>query len=532
MSFRLKKNIFYGLEARKALQSGINKLAKAVIPTLGPLGRNVIIEDKLNPYGRPKICSDGVTVAKSIDLQDPMENIGAQFVKQASEKTNNEVGDGTTTTILITQAILNEAFKQIEAGASNLKIRDELEKARDIVLDKLFTISVPVYEKKQINHIASLSAHSEEIGSLITEALERIGRKGNIILEETKSTATEIEYLEGYHVDRKFINSYFTTNENANECVLENPAVLLVGEKIESIHDLVPILNKLTNTNRSLFLICEDLTETALTGLALNHQKGILRCLPIKATATGQRKLDILEDIAILTGAAVISSEVSRDIRKAELNDLGKCAKVVSKREGTTIIGGAGNPKVVEARIRQLNEQVKFVESEFDKDLLRERAAKMSNGVAIIKLGGHSDIEVQERKSRVEDAIYATKAAIEKGIVPGGGNAYLLASEAITKQDIGATILKLALEGPIKQIAANSGYNSYEVLWKVKDKIKDDIAFGFDASTGEYGDLYLKGIIDPTKVVESVIKNAVSVASTVLTSEAIIRHLDGKNFPK
>jgi chaperonin GroEL len=523
------KQLAHSEEARKALKRGMDILADAVKVTLGPKGRNVIIDKK---FGPPSICSDGVTIAKEIDLEDPFENMGAQLLKEASSKTNDTAGDGTTTATVLAQAMINEGFKNVAAGASPMGLKRGLEKAVAVVTDEISKMAIPVEGKDQIGQVASLSAHEEEIGSLIAEVMEKVGKDGVITVEESKGLKYEVDYVDGMQLDRGFISPYFVTNAERMESALDDPLVLITDKKISAVQELLPALEKILQVSKNVVIISEDIEGEALATLVVNKLRGTLSCLGIKAPGFGDRRKAMLEDIAILTGGTVISEEIGRKLDSVNAEDLGRARKVVSNKEETTIIEGGGSSEAIQGRIRQLKAQLDEATSDFDKEKLQERIAKLAGGVAIIKVGAATEVELKEKKGRVEDALSATRAAVEEGIVPGGGVALMRALPSIAKLNLsgdeatGARIVQRAIPEPLRLIATNSGKEGSVIVAAV---LKGEGDWGYDADADEYTNLMSRGIIDPAKVTRAAIENAASVAGMVLTTESLITDVPEKD---
>lgn len=518
------KDLKFGEDARTRLKAGIDILANTVKVTLGPRGRNIIVDKK---FGPPQVNSDGVTIAKEIDLEDPFENMGAQLLKEASKKTNDDAGDGTTTSTVLAQAIISEGFKNVAAGADPMAIKRGMEKAMETVRESIKKQSTSVKGSDQIASVAVLSSHDEEMGALIAGVMERVGKDGVITVDESKSLSYETDYVEGMQFDRGFLSPYFVTSAESQEAQLEKPYVLITDGKVSAVADLLPVLEKVLQAKRPLLLVAEDVEGEALATLVVNKLRGTLSIVAVKAPGFGDRRKAMLQDIAILTGATVISKETGRKLETAALDDLGTCDRIVVKKEDTTIVGGAGNKSAIQGRMKEIQAQVEDTTSDYDREKLQERLAKLSGGVAIIRVGAATEIEMKEKKQRVEDALEATRAAVEEGIVPGGGTVLIRAADALalvklTNQDeqTGVDILRKALTAPIRIIAANSGFEGAVILEKVSDSKKKN--FGFDAGKGVFGDMIELGIIDPAKVTRAAVENAVSVAGMILTTEALI----------
>jgi len=530
----MAKQIIFDEKARRKLLRGINKLANAVIVTLGPKGRAVVID---KGYGSPTITRDGVSIAKEIDLEDKIENLGAQLVKEVAEKTNDLAGDGTTTATLLAKVLINEGLKNVSAGVDPLSMQRGMEKAVQVVIEELKKISKPVESKEDTAHVATISSRDEEIGKLIAEVMEKVTKDGVVTVEESQTIGLTYEIVEGLQFDRGYVSPYMITNPEKMEAVLENPLILITDKKLSSIHELVPILEKVVQSGRKqILIIAEDLEGEALATLVVNKLKGVLISVGVKAPGFGDRRKEMLQDIAILTGGQVISEELGLKLEHADLHQLGEAHKVIVTKDTTTIVGGKGDKKEIEKRIQQIRTQIEKTTSEYDREKLQERLAKLAGGVAVIKVGAATEVEQKEKQHRIEDAISATKAALEEGIVPGGGVALLRASvkleelvNKLAKEDIGeyigAKIVAQAVEAPIRQIAENAGVDPSIVVDKVKNEKE---GFGFNAHTLKYEDLYAAGIIDPTKVTRVALQNAVSIASLLLITQAVVADLPEK----
>ena len=518
------KELKFSEDARSRLKEGIDILANTVKVTLGPRGRNIIVDKK---FGPPQVNSDGVTIAKEIDLEDPFENMGAQLLKEASKKTNDDAGDGTTTSTVLAQAIIAEGFKNVAAGADPMALKRGMEKAMATIRDSIAKQSTPVKGTDQIASVAILSSHDDEMGNLIASVMEKVGKDGVITVDESKSLSYETEYVEGMQFDRGFLSPYFVTNPDAQEATLENPYVLITDGKISAVADLLPVLEKILQAKRSILIVAEDVEGEALATLVVNKLRGTVSVAAVKAPGFGDRRKAMLQDIAIVTGGTVISEETGRKLESATLDDLGKCDRVVVKKEDTTIVGGAGDAKAIAGRVKEIQVQIDDTTSDYDREKLQERLAKLSGGVAIIRVGAATEIEMKEKKQRVEDALSATRAAVEEGIVPGGGTVLIKAADALKllkldniEEQTGVDILRKSLLVPIRIIAANSGFEGAVILEKVSEsKLKN---YGFDAAKGSYGDMLKFGIVDPAKVTRAAVENAVSVAGMILTTEALI----------
>jgi len=515
----------YGDDARKNLLNGVNKLADAVKITLGPKGRNVVIDKK---FGAPTITNDGVTIAKEIELKDPYENMGAQLVKEVATKTNDNCGDGTTTATVLAQAIYTRGLKNVTAGANPIQIKRGIEKAVAAVVEELKRVSKPIKTKEEIAQVATISANNDEaIGALIADAMEKVGKDGVITVEEAKSMSTELTHVEGMEFDRGYISPYFVTNADAMTVQLDDPLILITDQKISSMKDLLPLLEKIAQSGSALFIIAEDVEGEALATLVLNKLRGTLKVCAVKAPGFGDRRKEMLQDIAILTGGKVISQDLGLKLENATMDMLGKAKTVKCDKENTTIVEGAGKKNDIKARITQIKAQIEETTSDYDREKLQERLAKLSGGVAVINVGAATEVELKEKKHRVEDALSATRAAVEEGIVPGGGVALLRARKAIAKmelegdQQIGVEIIRDCILEPIKQIAKNAGYEGSVIVEKLMHE-KKDTNIGFNAAKGEFEDLVKAGIVDPTKVTRSALQNAASVAALMLTTEVLV----------
>ena len=521
------KKLAYSEEARKSLRTGIDILADSVKITLGPRGRNVVLDKK---FGPPQVCSDGVTIAKEIELPDAFENMGAQLLKEAATKTNDAAGDGTTTSIVLSQAIIHEGFKNVTAGTNPMAIKRGIEHAVGRIVTELQSMSQPVETRERIGQVASLSAHEEAIGEAIAEAMEKVGKDGVITVEESRGLTDEIEYVEGMQVDRGYISPYFITNSDRMEAAIDDAHLIITDKKISAVADLVPALEKLLQVGqKNVVIVGEDVDGEALATLVVNKLRGIMNVLSIKAPGFGDRRKAMLEDIAILTGGTVISEETGRRLDSATIEDFGRARRVSSTKDDTTIVEGHGSEDAIQARINQIKAQIEDTTSEYDREKLQERMAKLSGGVAVIKVGAATEIELKERKARVEDALSATRSAVEEGIVPGGGVALVRAQRALegvegltSDEVVGVNIIRRALEQPLKLIVENAGSEGAVVLNQVKDQSDD---YGYDAELGEFGPMLERGIIDPVKVTRSALQNAASVAAMVLTTESMITEI-------
>lgn len=523
------KDIRYNEDARRAILRGVEALSKAVKVTLGPSGRNVVLEKK---WGSPTITKDGVTVAKEIELKDPFENLGAQLVKEVASKTSDVAGDGTTTATVLAEAIFREGLKQVTAGANPMEVKRGIDKAVEAIVKELKSMSQEVKDRKEISQVAAISANNDtEIGEKIAEAMDRVGKDGVITVEEAKGIETYVEVVEGMQFDRGYISPYFVTNAEKMETVLEDPYILIHDKKISSIRDILPVLEKVAQQGKPLLVIAEDIEGEALATLVVNKIRGTLQACAVKAPGYGERRKAMLQDIAILTGGQVISEEAGMKLEAAQLSDLGRAKRVIVDKENTTIVEGAGKKEDIQARIQQIKAQIDETKSDYDREKLQERLAKLAGGVAVIYVGAPTETAMKEKKARIEDALHATKAAVEEGIVPGGGVAYIRALKAIDTlnlngdQKIGAEIVKKALEEPLKLIAENAGAEGALIAQQVKNL---DGTKGFDALTGNFVDMYEAGIIDPTKVERIALQNAASIASLLLTTEALITEIKEK----
>ncbi|MFN3598980.1 MAG: chaperonin GroEL [Aquificaceae bacterium] len=525
------KKVIYGEDARARLKAGVDKLANAVKVTLGPKGREVIIEKK---WGTPLVTKDGVTVAKEIELKDPYENMGAQLVKEVASKTSDVAGDGTTTATVLAQAIFTEGLKAIASGTNPMDIKRGIDKAVERTVESIKAQSIQVSGRKEIEQVATISANNDpEIGKIIADAMEAVGKDGVITVEESKSAQTTLETVQGMQFDRGYLSPYFVTNPDKMEAVLEDPFILIYEKKVSNVKDLLPVLEQVVRSGRPILIISEDVEAEALATLVVNHIKGVIRACAVKAPGFGQRRKDYLQDIAILTGGTAITEELGIKLESVGLDMLGRADKVIVDKDNTTIVGGKGSKENIQARIEQIKKQIVETTSDYDREKLQERLAKLSGGVAVIRVGAATEAELKEKKARVEDAVHATKAAVEEGIVPGGGVALVRASETLEDlkvdnhdQQIGVDIVKKACRTPLRQIAANAGFEGYVILEKVIQLGKEKgRPWGFDAATGEYKDMIEAGIIDPTKVVRIAIQNAASVAGTMLTAEALVAEI-------
>ena len=529
----MAKELYYGEEARRKLQAGVDKLADTVKITLGPKGRNVLLDKK---FGSPLITNDGVTIAREIELEDAVENMGAQVVKEVASKTNDVAGDGTTTATLLAQSIIREGFKNVAAGANPMIIKKGIQGATEVAVENIKKIATPVETKEAIAQVAAVSAADATIGELISDAMEQVGKDGVITVEESKSMGTTLEVVEGMQFDRGYLSAYMVTDTEKMEAVLENPYILLTSKKISSIQDLLPLLEQVVNTGRKLFIVCEDLEGEALATLVLNKLRGTFECVAVKAPGFGERRKAMMEDLAILTGGTVITEELGYDIKETTLDMLGTAATVKVDKENTVIVGGGGDAKEIQDRIASLRTMAAQTNSEFDKEKTLERLAKLAGGVAVVKVGAATETELKERKLRIEDALNATKAAVEEGIVAGGGVALANTIPAIAAyvdtlsgdEKTGAQIIMRALEEPVRQIAENAGFEGSVVIAEVKSR---DAGIGFNAATEEYVDMIEAGIVDPAKVTKSALTNAASASALLLTTEAGIVDIKEDNPP-
>ena len=521
----MAKQIIYGEESRQAILRGVNQLANAVKVTLGPKGRNVVLDKK---FGSPTITKDGVTVAKEIDLKDPLENMGAQMVREVASKTSDIAGDGTTTATVLAQAIFREGAKNITAGANPMEIKRGIDKAVEAVVEELKKLSKPCQNKTEISQVGTISANNDKtIGDLIAEAMEKVGKDGVITVEEAKSMTTSLDVVEGMQFDRGYISPYFVTNAERMEASLEEPLILINEKKISSMKDLLPVLEQVAKMGKPLVIIAEEVEGEALATLVVNKLRGTLNVAAVKAPGFGDRRKAMLEDIAILTGGQTISEDLGIKLENVKLTDLGRAKRVTIDKDNSTIVEGYGDPKKIEARVKQIKAQIEETTSDYDREKLQERLAKIVGGVAVINVGAATETEMKEKKARVEDALHATKAAVEEGIVPGGGTAYLRCIKALdtikdvpAEQKVGLDIIRRALEEPIRQIVNNAGGEASVVVGKVRED--KNVNSGYNAATEEYVDMIKAGIIDPTKVSRTALQNAASVAALMLTTEVMI----------
>ncbi len=524
------KEVRFSDDARHRMLAGVNVLADAVKQTLGPKGRNVVLEKS---FGAPTVTKDGVSVAKEIELKDKFENMGAQMVKEVASKTSDVAGDGTTTATVLAQAIVREGLKSVAAGANPMDIKRGIDRAVGVVVEELKKLSKPCTDSKAIAQVGTISANSDEsIGKIIADAMDKVGKEGVITVEEGSGLENELEVVEGMQFDRGYLSPYFINQQETMSVELENPYILLHDKKISNIRDLLPLLEKVAKSGRSLLVVAEDVEGEALATLVVNTMRGIIKVCAVKAPGFGDRRKAMLEDIAILTGGRVISEELGLSLEKVDLNDLGSAKKVQVNKENTTIVDGAGKPEDIKARVEQIRKQIEDTTSDYDREKLQERVAKLAGGVAVIKVGAATEVEMKEKKARVEDALHATRAAVEEGIVPGGGVAFIRAQKALKDlqgknhdQTVGIAILRRAIEEPLRQIVTNAGEEASVVLNRVQE---GEGTFGYNAATGEYGDMIQMGILDPTKVTRSALQNAASVAGLMLTTEAMVAELPKK----
>lgn len=527
----MAKDIKYGEDARKKLLDGVNKLADTVKVTLGPKGRNVVLDKK---FGSPLITNDGVTIAKEIELEDPFENMGARLVKEVSTKTNDVAGDGTTTATVLAQSMIKEGVKNVAAGGDPMAIKRGIDKAVDVAVEGLKEISSPVKGKEDIARVASISANNEEVGKLISEAMEKVSKDGVITIEESKTSNTELNVVEGMQFDKGYVSPYMVTDTEKMEAVVDNPYILITDKKISNIQEILPMLEALMQQSGKLVIICDDIEGEALSTLVLNKLRGVLNVVAVKAPGYGDKRKNMLQDIAILTGGEVITSELGLELKDTQIEQLGRAKQIKVEKENTIIVDGAGDKKLITERVNQIKAQLKEEQSEYEKENLQERLAKLSGGVAVIGVGAATEIEMRDRKLRIEDALSATKAAVEEGIVAGGGTAYVnvipkvaeLTQNLKEDEKLGAKIVLRALEEPVRQIAINAGLEPAVILEKVKSS-KEGI--GFNAQDEEYVDMKKAGIVDPTKVSRSALQNAASIASMILTTESIVTDKPEKN---
>ncbi|MBS4032318.1 MAG: chaperonin GroEL [Clostridiales bacterium] len=526
----MAKEIMFREEARRALEKGVNALADTVKVTLGPKGRNVVLDKK---FGSPLIISDGVTIAREIELEDPFENMGAQLVKEVAIKTQDVAGDGTTTATLLAQAIIREGIKNVTAGANPMAIKRGIEKAVKVVVEEIKAQSKPVETKEAIAQVASISAGDAEIGNLIAEAMEKVGKDGVITVEESKGFTTDLNVVEGMQFDRGYISPYMVTDAEKMEAILDEPFILMTDRKIGNIHDLLPILEKVVQSGKPLLLVAEDVEGEALATLVVNKLRGTFNCVGVKAPGFGDRRKAMLQDLSVLTGGQVISEDLGLDLKNVDLTMLGRARQVRVTKEETVIVDGGGDSSDIQKRISQIRVQIEETTSEFDREKLQERLAKLAGGVAVIEVGSATEVEMKEKKLRIEDALSATRAAVEEGIVSGGGTAYINVLGALEKltdgdRDVqtGVDIIRRALEEPVRQIAANAGQEGSVVVERVKNEAP---GVGYNAATGEYVNMFDAGIVDPAKVTRSALQNAASISAMFLTTEAVVTEKPSEN---
>ena len=520
----MAKQIKFGEDARKSLLEGVNKLADTVKVTLGPKGRNVVLDKS---FGAPLITNDGVTIAKEIELEDKFENMGARLVKEVSTKTNDVAGDGTTTATVLAQAMIKEGVKNVAAGADPMAIKRVVEKAVDSAVEELKEITSPVNGKEDIARVASISANNSEVGSLIADAMEKVSKDGVITIEESKTSNTELNVVEGMQFDKGYVSPYMVTDTEKMEAIVDNPYILITDRKISNIQEILPLLENLMQSSGKLVIICDDIESEALSTLILNKLRGVLNVVAVKAPGFGDKRKAMLEDIAILTGGEVISQDLGMELKDTQIEQLGRAKQIKVQKENTIIVDGSGKKEEISTRIKQIKAQIEETKSEFDKENLQERLAKIAGGVAVIGVGAATEVEMKDKKLRIEDALSATKAAVEEGIVAGGGTAYVNIIPAVEKiakslnggEKLGAEIVLKALEEPVKQIARNAGLEPAVILENVK---KSAVGFGFDADKEQYVDMKKAGIVDPTKVTRSALQNAASIAAMVLTTESLV----------
>ena len=520
----MAKEIKFGADARAALERGVNQLANTVRVTLGPKGRNVVLDKS---FGAPLITNDGVTIAKEIELEDGFENMGAQLIREVAAKTNDVAGDGTTTATVLAQAMVNEGMKNLAAGANPIVLRKGMKKATEKAVEAITEMSKEVSGKKQIANVAAISAGNEEVGNLVADAMEKVSKDGVITVEESKTMHTELDLVEGMQFDRGYISAYMSTDMEKMEAVLQDPYILITDKKISNIQEILPLLEKVVQSGAKLLIIAEDVEGEALTTLIVNKLRGTFQVVAVKAPGYGDRRKEMLKDIAILTGGQVISDELGLELKDADLSQLGRAKSVKVKKEDTVIVDGMGDKAEIEGRVKQIREQIEVTTSEFDKEKLQERLAKLAGGVAVIRVGAATETEMKEAKLRMEDALAATKAAVEEGIIAGGGSAYIHASKEVAKlaetlegdEKTGAKIILKALEAPLYHIAANAGLEGSVIINKVRES---EVGTGFDAYNEKYVDMVAEGILDPAKVTRSALQNATSVASTLLTTESVV----------
>jgi chaperonin GroEL len=525
------KLISFDEDARRALERGMDQLANAVKITLGPKGRNVVLEKK---WGAPTITNDGVSIAKEIELEEPMEKVGAELVKEVAKKTDDVAGDGTTTATVLAQAIVKEGLRNVAAGANPMGLKRGIERAVELAVESIKNQSKEVEQKEEIAHVGAISAADPEIGEMIAEAVDKVGKDGVITVEESNTFGMELDLVEGMRFDKGYISAYFITDSERMETVLEEPYILIANSKISAVKDLLPVLEKVMQTGKPLLIIAEDVEGEALATLVVNKVRGTFRSAAVKAPGFGDRRKAMLQDIAILAGGQVISEEVGLKLENATLDLLGQARKVMITKDDTTIVEGNGKDEDIKGRVNQIKAEIEKTDSDYDREKLQERLARLSGGVAVIKVGAATEVELKEKKHRIEDAVQSTKAAVEEGVVPGGGVALLSAQAVLDKVDLegdeatGAAIVRKALEEPLKQIAANAGLEGGVVVEKVRSL---DLGWGLNAATGEYEDMFKAGVIDPTKVTRSALQNAASIAALFLTTEAVVAEKPEKEKP-
>ena len=527
----MAKQIKFAEEARRSLEAGVNMLADTVKITLGPKGRNVVLDKK---FGAPLITNDGVTIAKEIELEDPFENMGAQLVKEVATKTNDVAGDGTTTATLLAQAIVREGLKNVAAGANPIALKRGIDKAVETAVDGLKGLSVAVGGKQEIAQVASISASDASIGDLIANAMEKVGNDGVITVEESKTMLTDLVLVEGMQFDRGYASAYMVTNTDKMEAQLDNPLVLITEKKITNVQEILPVLEQVVQMGKKMLIIAEDVEGEALATLILNKLRGTFTCVAVKAPGFGDRRKAMLQDIAILTGGQVISDELGMDLKETQVSQLGTARQIIVDKDNTTIVEGGGEPSEIKARISSIKAQIEETTSDYDKEKLQERLAKLAGGVAVIQVGAATEVEMKEKKLRIEDALAATRAAVEEGIIPGGGVSLLNVLGAVQAdrdaaegdEKTGINIVLRALEEPVRQIAINAGVEGSVIVEQIKSK--NENGYGYDAAKGDFGDMVAKGIVDPTKVTRSALQNAASIASMVLTTESVVTDIPSK----
>jgi chaperonin GroEL len=525
----MAKAVHFDVEARQGLKKGIDTVAQSVRITLGPKGRNVVLEKK---FGAPTVTNDGVTIVREIELKDPWENTGAQLLREVATKTNDVAGDGTTTATILAQTMINEGFRNVTAGANPMILKTGIERAVQAVVDEIKRVAVPVKGHEDVAHIAAISSQDEKIGELIAEAMDKVGKDGVITVEDSQTMATELETVEGMQFDRGYINPYMVTNPDRMEAALDEPFILITDRKISAIQDLLPVLEKVVQQGRPLLIVAEDVEGEALATLVVNKIRGTFQAVAVKAPGFGDRRKAMLEDMAILTGGTVISEDLGLKLDQTRIEQLGKARRVTVTKDDTTIVEGAGKAEAIQARIKSIKAQVEETTSDFDREKLQERLAKLAGGVAVIKVGAPTEVEQKEKKHRIEDALSATKAGVEEGIVAGGGTVLLQAQKVLDNhlnlhgdQKTGVDIVRRALEEPIRQIATNAGVEGSVIIEEIR---KGKPGFGYDALNGKYVDMFKAGIVDPAKVTRSALQNAASIAAMVLTTEAVITEIPEK----